>query len=137
MGSVLGDFLNSINKKQGGNLIEQSDAPEITERDYPAFPVNRLLSYHPDAILLVNELNIRGASECRVTKRMQYEYLYYVLPKRSRFARMAKEKSDERLDLIMATYGYSRSKAELVSGLLSDEQIEELRRMRDTGGKSS
>lgn len=124
------EHLNSINTTKK-NIIRDSDDKFSAERAYPRFPVTRSLSYHPDAILLVNELNIRGLESHNVSNLMHYEFLLYVLPQKKRFAKWAKSSKDNKLELLIQFYGYSKSKAMEVLDLIPQEEYDRLQKLRD------
>ena len=62
----LKDILKSINVTKDQDLID-----EYNESDYPSWVVNRALSFYPDTILQVNEINQRPY----LPKTMMYKYL--------------------------------------------------------------
>lgn len=124
----LSDFMNSINSSKE-NLIRNSDSPAAAEKFYPPFPVARSLSYHADAILLVNELNLRGTASHAVSSKQHYEFLLHALPARRRFAKWRKPEIDEKINIICTAYGYSYDKAVEVIDILTDEEIENLKQL--------
>lgn len=133
MSNALGDYLNSINDNKK-NMMRDSGALAAAEKLYPSFPVARSLSYHPDAVLMVDELNQRGLAEHKMRPSMHYEFLLYLLPKRRRFGKWQKPVNDDRIDLIKKVFKYSDEKAKAILPLLSDDQIEQLRDSRREGG---
>ena len=76
------DFMNaaSFSKK---NLIGESDNPELTEKEYNPYIVNRGFTYFEDTILHANEMNQRH----ELFPGAQFEYYRSVLRKRKRFSK--------------------------------------------------
>lgn len=123
------DLLNDINYNKAGIGFED---PELIDKGWNKFIFEAILSQHQDAILIVNELNCR----LRMSKRMQYGYLFHTLPKRKRFGKLSKAKANEKIEWIMKEYNYSLTKALEVEDLISDEEIEEIKQRHNTGGYS-
>ena len=129
IGCNMFEYLNAINFDKK-NIIRNADDRQAAEKGYPAFPVLRSLSYHADAILLANELNIRGLEQHGVTPLMSFEFLMDVLPKKKRFAKWGKTEKDERIELLMEFNGYSYDKAKQVVDLIPDSVYSELREIK-------
>ena len=120
------DYVNSIlqNKK---NLI----VDELTEKEYQPFLVNRTLSYHKDCILYANEMNRRHLTD----KKLQYDFLLNTIRSQKRpFAKWVKSEKSEDLECIKQVFGLSNEKAREAIRLLSNEQIQQLKKQTDTGG---
>jgi len=100
-------------------------------KDYVPFVVNRALSYHRDCLLYVAELN-------RLTfldKDMQYRYLLNSIRSMKRpFKKWQKLEIDENLECVKTYFGYSNQKAKEALRILTDEQIDEIKRKTDKGG---
>jgi len=116
--------LTALNTKN-----EYTFDPDV--KDYPAFIVNRCLSYHPDCIFWCNELNQLST----VTDEQHYAYLFHAIRKKNRFAPWAKATKDEVVEAIMKCYGYSKPKAIQASKILTNEQIQKILEYTDEGGK--
>lgn len=125
--------LNSVNYDKN-NLIRDSGAPDVAEKLYPRFPVSRSLSYSMDAILLVNELNIRGLTQHDITNKMHYEFLLHVLPKKKRYGKWEKPEITDDVKVLMEVYGYSFEKAKEAASVLTKDQIEKLKSSLSKGG---
>ena len=109
------DFINSINNKDGGEIIEEN------EKQYNSFIVNRFFSFFNDTIFFANEIN-RFASV--LTNQQQFDFYYHALSKKRRYTKWVREnKSDkEEIDLIIeATNCSKRDAKELLSFI--DETI--------------
>jgi hypothetical protein len=133
-------FINSINSGQRGkNLLEDCKAdtstdpndPSSTDKSYIPFIVNRGLSYFSDTVLFANEMNRNH----HLPNRMQYDFLKNAVSPRKRFSKWSKRKDVEHdVALIQRKYNYSRSKAESVYHLFSEDQLIKLRKLMDVGG---
>src|SRR5690242_4993659 len=98
-------FLKSINFEKK-NLMTDPDAdlpPDVIEKTYPPFVVNRCMSYFPDTLMHAQEMNLRG----HLDKRLQYEYLLKSVRKRKRFAPWQKNVSPEDLQIVKDYYGFN------------------------------
>jgi hypothetical protein len=133
MAIQLFDYLNSINMTKK-NLVRTAQDPSVEERSFPTFMGMRFLSYHEDALFLVNELNQVATVECGLTPQQHYEFLLHVLPKSKRFAKWQKSDKDEAIELVMSMYKYSYTAARDVVALLTDEDIRQLKEL--TGGQT-
>lgn len=123
------DFLNEINYGKN-NLIQQSDNPDLAEKIYSPFLVNRGLSYFADTILFANEINIRHQCDSK----LQFEFYLNTVRKRKRFTKWYKKEQDQYLDIIVNHYGYSYEKARQVISLFNEKQLQQLKKMRSEGG---
>ena len=125
----LGDYLNAINHTKE-NLLDSED--ELVEKKYVPFVVNRCLSYFPDTILHVNEMNRYSSTE----KKMQFDYLVGSIRKRKRFSKWLKTEQDERVEVIKKVYNYSDRSANDVKDLFTDDQIEDMKQFLDPNNVS-
>lgn len=124
----LGDYLTSINYSKE-NLLDTED--EMVEKKYTPFIVNRCLSYFPDTIMQVNQMNFW----CGVDKKMHYDYLLNATRKRKRFSKWLKDVKPEDFETVKEYFGYSDKKTKEVMSLLTNEDIEGMRKEMFTGGK--
>jgi hypothetical protein len=122
----LKDFLSSINTTKQ-NLI---DSDPKAEKLYLPFIVNKCLSYFPDTIMAVNEVNCLGFAD----KKMQYDYLLNAIRAKKRFAPWQKKIQDADVDLVKQAYSLSEKKALELLPLLSPEKLETIRKTQFTGG---
>lgn len=104
--SFLSDVLKAINiKSEDENFIN-----EFNSDDYIPFVVNRIFSNFPDTIFCAQEMNLLPYLD----KVLQYKYLWYSVGRRSRFAPIVKEKTEEDLKFaeeVSDFYGVSKKKA--------------------------
>lgn len=123
------DYLNAINSNK--DIVANSDDPEQAIKDYPAFMVNRGLSYFPDTIMYANELN----GLAHLDKDMQYYYLLNSIRPRKRFSKWAKKREDSDLDAVVEYFGYGYKKAQQALSVLSTQQITEIKEKLAKGGR--
>lgn len=101
------------------------------ERSYPHFIVNKALSNYPDTVLLANEINQYPSLD----NKMKYHFLLNSVKKYKRpFVRWNKKVENDDLVVVKEYYGYSDAKAYEALSILSEDQIESLRRKTDKGG---
>lgn len=121
------DFVNQILQGKKQLIVD-----DLTEKEYVPFLTNRSLSYHKDCILFANEMNRRH----HLDGKMQNDFLLNTVRSQKRpFTKWAKSEKSEDIECIKTIFGYSNSKAREALRLLSDEQIQELKRKTDIGGK--
>ena len=123
------DYLNAINDTKQ-NVIEDSDNPELAEKLYPPYLVNRGLSFFIDTVYLANEMNRHHHLE----NKMQFDFLINIVRKKKRFSKWFKAQPDEDVEAVMDYYGYSQDKARQVVGLLTKDQITQIIKRQRKGG---
>ena len=120
------DFLNAINYGKNNLIID-----DVTEKAYNGYIVNRSLSYFTDTVLAANEMNVNH----HLDNKLQNDFLINIIRKRKRFSKWDKKKSDGDIEVIKEYYGYSDMKASQVQNLLSPEQLQELHKKVNKGGR--
>ena len=125
----LGDWLTSVNFSKE-DLRDREDG-EVWMKKYPAYIVNRCLSGHIDAVLLVNELNRWHGLD----NDLQYSFYLNSLRKKRRFSPWQKKEQVEDFDLIKKYFKYSDEKARDALRILTKDQIKLIRSKMNTGGK--
>ncbi len=123
------DYLNAINDTKE-NVIEDSDNPELAEKLYPPFLINRGLSFFIDTVYLANEMNRHHHLE----NKMQFDFLINIVRKNKRYSKWYKPQPDDDVDAVMEYYDYSRDKARLVVGLLTKDQLRTITKSQSKGG---
>jgi hypothetical protein len=119
------EVLKGINEKSSKVVFGDE------ESKYPAFMVNRGLSYFQDTVLLANEMN-----RCHhLDGQLQYDFLRGIVRKRKRFSKWAKKVAVKDVEVVKEFYGYTDAKAESVMDLFSPEDILELKAKLSKGGK--
>ena len=120
------DYSNAIldNKK---NLI----VDEASEKAYVPFLVNRALSYHPDAIMDANLMNLF----CNLDKKLQFDYLLNNIRRMKRqHKKWGKRKEDTDLEVIKERYGYNNRRAKEALSILSADQLNMIKEELEKGG---
>ena len=117
------------------SILQTKKSPfqdELDYKDYNAFVVNRALSYHMDCILYINQMNLHPDLE----KDMQYQYLLNTIrPMKRKFQPWQKASADKDIESVKLYFGYSNEKAKEALRILNDEQLAEIRRKTDKGGR--
>lgn len=102
------------------------------EREYPAFMVNRGLSYFPDTILYANEMN----GTPHIDNKLQYDFYLYGIKKRKRFSKWSKkDPQTNTIRMIMDYYKISERKALETISILNQEQLDIIETRMYKGGK--
>lgn len=123
------DFITSISYSKQ-SLMHGTENDALAEKEYPAYLVNKGLSYFPDTILYANDMN-RYAS---LDNKLQYYYLLNSIRAKKRFAKWAKKEDSNDLDAVKEYYGYSNEKASQALSLLSDQQLSMIKEQLEKGG---
>ena len=114
------DYINAIN-----NHIKVEDY-----HNYSPFLTNRALSYHIDTVYSANEMNRRH----HLDKDLQFKFLINIVRPKKRFAKWSKTEHTDNVEVIREYYKYSYEKAKQAVVVLSDEQINEIRKKLYKGG---
>ena len=125
----LGEYLTAINYSKQP-LMNTED--ELVEKEYVPFIVNKCLSYFPDTIIQSNEMNFHS----HLDKKMQFDFLSGTIRKSKRYSKWLKDKLPEDIDVVKEYFGYNNTKAKEAIGILSSEQIDEMKRKLSKGGKA-
>ena len=103
---------------------------ESVEKEYPPFVVNRCLSFFPDTIYFVNEMNHYHT----LPKNMQFDFLRLGIRKKKRFSPWLKKTKVDKIDVIKQYFGYSDTKAIDVADIITDQDSESMQAEMYTGG---
>jgi len=122
----LGDFLSSINYDKKPLL----DTDESATRLYPAFVVNRCLSYFVDTIFHANEMNCVPWLD----NKSQFDFHRLSIRKKRRFSNWVKKETEDDIELIKQAYGYSERKAMEVLNIIGPQQMDQIRKSLYKGG---
>lgn len=120
------EFINSISHKKN-NLLKDG----YSEKDYPSFLVNKGLSLYADTILYANEINRRPW----IDNKLAYDYYLNSIRPRKRYSKWFKKTKNEDLELLKEYYKCSESKALEYLNILSETQLEKLRKRLTKGNK--
>lgn len=121
------DFVKSVSSTKKDIMVD-----EIEEKSYAPYLTNKALSYHQDAILLTNEMNLKHGTD----NRLQYLFFLNTLRKRQRFSKWEKPYISKKLDVVKEYYQISTREAQEYVNLLSDKQLRELKNRMNIGGKN-
>tara|TARA_Y100000310_G_scaffold344041_1_gene454745 strand:+ start:28935 stop:29318 length:384 start_codon:yes stop_codon:yes gene_type:complete len=124
----LGDYLTAINYSKE-TLLDTED--DMVEKEYKPFIINRCLSYFPDTIMQVNEMNFW----CGVDKKMHFDFLLNSIRKRKRFSKWLKDIKPEDFETVKKYFNYSDKKTKEVMALLTENDIDNIKKDLYKGGK--
>ena len=125
MTDIFKEILPSILQNKSSVVTEEN------EKDYIPYVVNKALSFHYDCILYANEMNKHPSLD----KLLQYQYyLNTIRPYKRPFQKWHKKDSIENLSLIKEYYNVSNDKAKEILGILTDAQIEIVKKKLEKGG---
>ena len=119
------DYVKAISFTKEDMIVD-----DITEKDYNPFIVNRALSMGIDTVLQANEMNQRH----HLSKKLQFDFLLNSISKRKRFDKWQKADKSEELDYVRAYYNYSYPKAIAALSVLSNQQIDTIKKKIDNKG---
>lgn len=123
------DFMNAVSfSKQ--DLIGDSENPEMTEKEFIPYMVNRGFANFEDTILHANEMNQRA----HLFNRAQFDYYRGALRKRKRFSKWPKADKNKDLDAIQQVYSCNRTVAKMYLKALSADQLKQVHSKLFTGG---
>ena len=125
----LKEYLNAINHTKEP-LMDSEDV--MWEKKYSPYISNRCLYPHLDTILLVNEMNIYNGLDSK----LQFHFLLNSVRSKKRFAPWLKTSKIKNLELVKEYFGYNNRKAKEVLDILSNSQIEEIKKKLSKGGKA-
>ena len=121
------DFINAIQYTKDKLIVD-----EWSEKQYNPFLINKGLSYGHDTVIPANEMNSRP----HLDKILQFHFLINIIRPRKRFNKWIKAEKVDDLEAIKEYYGYSTEKAKQILPLLSESNIDEIRRRIKKGGKN-
>lgn len=122
------DFVKNVSHDKVDIMVDA-----VEEKAYQPFLTNRALSYHQDAVYLINEMNCNH----QLDNRLQYSFLINTLRKRRRFSKWQKPYESKKLDTIKSFYGVSTQRAKEYLELLDDKQYRELKESMNFGGTNN
>jgi hypothetical protein len=116
MADLFKEIIPSILQTKKYALLTTQD-----ERSYPAFMVNRALSYHRDTALIANEINKYPNSD----NKLKYDFLFNIVrPMKRQYSKWHKREEDQYVSAIKELYGYSDAKALQILRILNKEQLD-------------
>jgi len=123
------DFVKDINGPKKDIMINSAN-PELAEKDYIPWIVNKTFSYFSDTVWYANEMN----KYSDLSNQMQYHYFLYSINKGKRFAEQVKKKYSDDVQLIASYFNYSNKRAEETLNILTPQQVQDIREKTRTGG---
>ena len=119
------DFVKSVTLQKNYMMNEPN-----AEKAYIPFLINKTLSFNVETIMHANEMNLNYGLD----KKLQYDYYFYTFPKKKYYNSWFKKKENADLNLIRQYYGYNIQKAKEALTILTDEQLEIIRKKFEQGG---
>jgi hypothetical protein len=123
------DFMNAVSFDKK-DVISNHESPELAEKQYSGYMVNRGFSHFEDTILHANEMNMRH----HLFNHAQFNYYLGALRKRKRFSKWTKADKSADLDAIQHVYSCNRTVAKLYLKALSKEDLQVIHSKMATGG---
>jgi len=123
------DFMNAVSLTKE-DLIHNNENPELIEKQYTPYVVNRGFTNFEDTILHANEMNMRH----HLWNDAQFQYYRGALRKRKRFSKWPKAEKSKDLDAIQHVYQCNRTVAKMYLKALSKEDIQSVHNKMLTGG---
>ena len=123
------DFMNAASFSKE-DLIHNNENPNLIEKQYTPYVVNRGFTNFEDTILHANEMNMRH----HLFPAAQFDYYRGALRKRKRFSKWPKAEKSTDLDTIQHVYSCNRTVAKMYLKALSKEDLQQLHNKMITGG---
>ena len=125
------DFINAINQSKK-DVIRDSENPELAEKLYKPFVVNKGLSYFVDTIMYANEMNRAH----NLDNMLQNDYYLNSIRKAKRYSKWHKKDDDTIVDNVQEYFGVSYVRALEITKILSKEQIDLIKTIIIKGGNN-
>ncbi len=113
------DYVKAIQSTKEDMIVD-----DLSEKEYNPFIVNRALSMGIDTVLQANEMNQRH----HLGKKLQFDFLLNSISKRKRFDKWQKADKSEDLEYVRAYYNYSYPKAVSAISVLTNEQLDYIKK---------
>lgn len=115
MSDLFKEIIPSILQTKENCMLTEQD-----EKTYPAFMVNKALSFYRDTVMIANEMN----KYPNLDKKLQYHFLLNIVrASRRQYSKWHKRAKNSDLDAVKEYYGYTDAKANEALKILSDDQI--------------
>lgn len=122
------DYVNAINSHK--DIIRQSESPELSEKHYSPFHVNKAMSYFPETVMYANEMNIHHF----IDKKLQNDYYLNTIRAGKRFSKWHKSEQNVSIDVIQEYYKVSHNRAVEILKVLTQQQIDHIKTKVIKGG---
>ena len=125
------DFMNAVSFSKE-DVIGNHENPQIAEKQYSAYIINRGFANFDDTILHANEMNQRA----HLFDAAQFDYYRGALRKRKRFSKWPKADKSVDLDAIQQVYSCNRTVAKLYLKALTADNLKVIHETLVVGGVS-
>ena len=123
------DFINSVSHSKK-DIIRNSDSPELAEKLYKPFLVNKGLSYFQDTIMFSNEINRLPI----IDNKLQYDFYLNSIRPLKRYAKWVKKVDSDDFNAIQEYFQLNNSKTAEALSLLSSDQVNLIKQKLQKGG---
>jgi len=120
------EFVNAIHHTKQNLIVD-----DWSEKQYNAFIINKALSYGADTVIACNEMNSRP----HIDKKAQFDFLRGIVRPKKRFNKWLKPIKEEDLAVVKEYYGYNDTHAQGALRILTDQQLEVIRKKLERGGR--
>lgn len=96
--------------------------PDEALRAYSPYLTNRSLSYHPDTIMVANDMNVLN----HLDPDMQYRALFISVRPRKRFSKWFKPEDQDRIDALSEWYSINTTRARELLRVLKLEDVDSI-----------
>lgn len=126
--------MNDLFKDIIPSILQTKKDVLIDEKDYVPFVINKALSQHYDCILHANQMNMYP----NLDKRLQYQYYLNSIRSYKRpYQKWLKRETIADLELVKEYYNFSTEKAKEALTVLTDDQLDIIRKKLDRGGPNA
>ena len=123
------EFVNAINITKK-DIIRESDNPDLMEKQYNPYIINRSLSNFIDTILYSNEIN----KNPHIDSKLQFDYYLNSVRSAKRFSKWHKREENPDIESIQEYYKVNYARALEYSKVLTAEQIDHIKQRIIKGG---
>lgn len=113
------------------NIIAESENPDLAERAYNPYIINKALALYRDVIFYANEMNMRH----NLDKKLQYDYYLNTIRKAARYEKWIKVESSDDLEAVKLFFGMSNEKAKQALTVLTADQLKTIKIRLEEGRK--
>ena len=125
------DFVKAINETKH-DLIRGSENPDLAETFYKPYVINKAFSYFKDTVMYANELNMYPNTD----NKLQNDYYLNSIRKGKRYSKWHKKEEDDKIEAIIEYYNVNYARAREISNVLTDEQLDLIKRKLIKGGNN-
>jgi hypothetical protein len=122
------DYVNAINSHK--DIIRQSDNPDLSEKLYSPYHINKAMSYFAETILYANQMNFHHT----IDKKLQNDYYLNTIRVGKRYAKWHKKDDNDNVDCIQEYYKVSYNRAVEILKVLTQQQVDLIKTKIIKGG---